>query len=317
MTNSATKSLKVHELQSEHNDEQSGVVTTLNKLLFDLNFSQKQLSRKIGISSTTLSQILNGSYVYDKNNSVWIQIERFIEKVTGEIFETELLRKVHRVLNQTFKEKKIAVITSCSGAGKTTAIERYCYINQDAVVIRVTEVFNVKFMLQKMMQSIDVEFDRLSKQQMFESLSEMLQRKPRLFVIDEAERLHVSELETLRDLFDQGNIGLCLIGLGNLRKILQTGHARKMDLVQLYSRVSYTEVVNILSARDVRLVFGKLAPKNKVSDKLCQKLSNEFASRGGLRAIINIAEYAAILAEKNNCNVDDEMIPDVIQKVTL
>ena len=312
MTN-ALKSPSVYSLQSE----QSGVVTALNKLLFDLNFSQNSLARKIGISSSVLSQILAGSYLYDKSNSVWIQIEKFIEKVTGEIFETELLRKVHRVLNQTFKEKKIAVITSCSGAGKTTAIERYCLINQEAVIIRVTEVFNVKFMLQKMMQSIDAEYEGLSKQQMYESLSEMLQRKQRLFVIDEAERLHVSELETLRDLFDQGNIGPCLIGLSTLRKILQTGHTRKMDLVQLYSRVSYTEVVNILSAKDVRLVFGKITPKNKVSDKMCSKLSYEFASKGGLRAIINIAEYAARLSDKVQADVDDDMIPDVIQKVTL
>lgn len=296
---------------------QYDIVTALNKLLFDLNFSQNQLARKIGISSGVLSQILNSQYEYDPSNTVWSQVERFLSKVTGDFFETELMRKVHRILNQTFKEKKIAVITSCSGAGKTTAIERYCYINSEAAIIRVTEVFNVKFMLQKMMQSIDAEYDGLSKQQMFESLSSMLSRKPRLFVIDEAERLHVAELETLRDLFDQGNIGLCLVGLADLRKILQFGHKKKMDLVQIYSRVSYTSVVNILSSKDVRMVFDKFTPKHKVSEKMCSRLSSEYSSRGGLRAIINIAEYAAKYAAKNDCDVTDDMIPDVISKVTL
>jgi len=289
----------------------------LKRLIEVLGFSQNQLSRKIEISSSVLSQILKAKYEYDKDNSVWVQIEKFLNEINGDIFETELYTKVHKILNQTFKEKIITVITSASGAGKTLAAKRYCFINHDAMQIRITEVFNVKFLLQKMMQSVDAEWEGYSKQHMFESLSDMLRKKPRLFVIDEAERLHVPELETLRDLYDQGNIGLCLIGQEILRKVLQEGHTRKKDLVQLYSRIAFSKVVNILTPKDIIMVFDKFCPDYDLSENKIKKLSSYYAAKGGIRAIENIAKYAAKNAKKYEYTVNDEFIDNVISKISL
>lgn len=294
------------------------VAAQLKRLIQKLNFSQNQLAQKIGVSSSVLSQILTGEYDYNPDNFVWLQVFKFLEKADSKIYETKCLRTIWRMLNQAYKDKEIAVITSVSGAGKTTAIEQYCLMNHYAVHIRVTEVFKVKYMLQKMMQSIGAEYLGMNSQQMFESLSDALQRKERLFVIDEADRLNTSELELLRDFFDQGNIGLCLVGLETLRLKLRKGESLKENLVQLYSRVAYQKVVDILEPDDVKMILADKFPKNKISKEKYAELSKRFKNHGGLRAIIKLANLAGLMAERNGISaVDDELISDAIRELVL
>lgn len=311
------------------NDDEEGrkiakkIAIELNNFLNNLKFSQNDVARKIGVSNSVISQIIDGEYKYNAANSVWIQIEKFLEKVNGEIFETELLRTVYRSLNKAFNEKKLAVISSCSGAGKTTAIERYCLINPDAIVIRVTEVFKVKYMLQKMLQAIGVEWKGYNAQQMFEALTLALHRKPRLFIIDEAERLHTQELEMLRDIYDEGNIGLVLVGLAKLRTVLKESQDGKSEeLVQVYSRVAYVDIVNILSAGDVRMILDRRCPGHKISENVCEQLAEKYAGKGGLRAIIKIADVLPAIAKGNwkeigTKEIVDATVPFGIHQVTL
>jgi DNA transposition AAA+ family ATPase len=72
-------------------------------------------------------------------------------------------------------------------------------------------------------------------------------------LVDEADRLKITSLEQLRAIFDEGNLGLVLIGMHGLEK-------RLARYAQFYSRIGFVHEFRRLRSAEVRqlLVQGWL-----------------------------------------------------------
>jgi len=96
-----------------------------------------------------------------------------------------------------------------------------------------------------------------------------------LVVIDEADRLKMTGLEQVRDIFDRGGIGVVLVGMPGLER-------RLVRYAQLYSRIGFVHEFRTLSPAEVRvLLVGWRPPGVKLPEDL-------LADAEGVAALIRI-----------------------------
>ncbi len=74
-----------------------------------------------------------------------------------------------------------------------------------------------------------------------------------LIVIDEADRLKMTGLGQMRDIYDQGDIGLVGLGMPGLER-------RLSRYAQLYSRLGFVHEIGPLGPAEVRALLGRWRP---------------------------------------------------------
>lgn len=234
--------------------------------------SQNKASKMLnGVSSATISQILNGNTELVAD-SMWTNIEKQLRLKLGkrssqewQIVQTQDFKLLFGLFSDAQNYANVFGIVGDAGTSKTTAIKEYAADNTNVYSLSCSEFWNKKYFLQELLQAMGRDFSGLTVAEMMnEAINQCLKRDNPLIILDEADKLTDQVLYFFITLYNklEDNCGIILIATDHLKKRIERGlRINKKGYKEIYSRigrkfielkgVSYTDVVQVCQANGI------------------------------------------------------------------
>ena len=266
--------------------------------------TQKQVSKETDLSTATISQFLDGSYKGD-NEKVKTIIDKYIEMTKdrgnnspGVTFYKDLYntKEALFICKYAHLNNDIALICGEAGAGKTTALNYYKDNNIGVVMVTADPCCSsASGILKRIMKTLNRAI-RSDKSLMMDDLIEHLKGSNKLLIIDEADHLTLSALQTIRTLNDKAGIGVVLSGNDKIYKQMYSGQ-KSYEFDQIKTRaIARRRVINTYTLNEISKIFNT-ADKNLIA------ILSDIAENECLRTAIKLYKIASnqntILSEKN------------------
>ena len=248
--------------------EQKTKITANLQSFCDLQGSQNKASKMLnGVSSATISQILNGNIDLVADD-MWRTIESQIKIATPTewvLVETRDFKALTKYLLDAKYHSNVFAIIGDAGSGKTKAIEQ-CVLNTENVYrLSCSEFWNKKYFLQELLQSMGRDYSGLTVAEMMqESINQILKKDKPAIILDEADKLTDQVLYFFITLYNklEDRCGIVLCATDHLDKRIKRGlKINKKGYKEIYSRigrkcielkgVGFTDVAQVCMANGI------------------------------------------------------------------
>ncbi len=258
--------------------------------------SQNKFAGLVGIGGSTLSRWFAGSL--ENTAAQDAAICNFLEKEEKrkEIItvnsmgyvETEVSRRIWNALDYSALTRCIGIIYGDAGVGKTTTLKEWHKHRKDAIAIKADRIrgSRSKALLKLLARSLRTQ-DYGQLDDMYCSIVEKLKHEDRVIVVDEAQHLSLGNIELLRDIYDDSETAIVLVGNEKLYNKIAADKGK--DYAQLFSRIGIKEHVltNDTTRKDVKNICVG------VDDDGIDFLYSIARNAGGLRSAVIIYANAS------------------------
>ena len=209
---------------------------------------------------------------------------------------------VENLLNKPRNIPKMGLIYGEPGLGKSqTALWLAC--KYDAIYLRATNLMTGRWLLEEIAKEMD-EIPRYLTSDNFNLIVQKLKQKPQLIIIDEIDYLmnNLKTIEILRDIHDETNCPIILVGMGLAHKKLERYN-------HLFDRFSEILKFEIFSINDLKQIFAQLSEILFTPDAIefIHKKYNRF------RQIVQLINQFEIVAKDNNLTeITKEIVEEII-----
>lgn len=236
-------------------------ITRIKALLEQSIVTQAQIAKEIGVSPSTVNQLLNGNYKADpapmmQKLANWLTArdQRADAPRDPGFVMTETAKQIIADMNYALATESIVIIHGISGVGKTTALREFQRTNNNIWVIT-TSPSRATMMecMYELAMVLGMENAPRQRGQLARALRRRLLNTKGLIVVDEADHLDRPTLEELRILVEEVGIGMVLVG--NSRVYTQlSGGPRSEDFARLFSRIAKKRALTKAKKADVMAV---------------------------------------------------------------
>lgn len=236
----------------------SDVISRVKALLEQSTVTQAQIAKEIGVSGSTVNQLLNGNYKADPTAMVqklanWLTArdQRADAPRDPGFVMTETAKQIMADMGYALTTQSIVIIHGISGVGKTTALREFQRNNNNVWVITTSPS---RATMTECLYELAMELGMENAPRLRGPLARALRRRLRntkgLIVVDEADHVDRPTLEELRILAEEVEVGLVLVG--NSRVYTQlTGGPRSEDFARLFSRIAMKRALTKAKKADV------------------------------------------------------------------
>lgn len=270
----------------------------------DRNYSQARIAREVGISATTLSQWMSGTYAGD-NEGVEAKIGRWYDKLqtsratasamptAPEFVETPSAARVLAALRYAQVAGDIAVIYGGAGMSKTTSIREYARRAPNVWHATMTPASaGVVTCLEEIAEAVSAAGAAGGAARLHRAICRRVADTGGLLVIDEAQHLSVAALDQIRSIHDATGVGIALVG-NEAVYARMTGGNRAAYLDRLFSRIGKKVRLIRPTAEDVRALIACWG----IDDAKCMATLQDIASKpGALRGLTKTLRLASMHA---------------------
>lgn len=279
------------------------VIARVREEISRRGLSQAQVAREAGISPSSLTQLLGGTYAANPRKMT-VRLAQWLARLSQQRAQpvmpqapgwvsTPTAERILAALAYAHMAGDVAVIYGGAGVGKTTAAREYAARFPNIWIATMTPATaGVTTALEEVCLALGFRELPGGGARMQRELIARLQGSEGMLVIDEAQHLSVAALDALRALHDATGIGLALMG-NELIYARMTGGTRAMWLDRLFSRIGRRLRVQ----RAVRDDVARLAAAHGVEDAACVRRLVEIGSQAGaLRGVGKVLRLARMMA---------------------
>ncbi len=212
----------LNEDQSLKPNQRTDITERVRKFLDEHRITQASVAREVGISTTTISEVLRLQYKGHTSDAQLVKLHNWLELAARrenivhnrEWVETSVAREILSVAGIVAETCKIGVVFGPSHIGKTFTLKAVEGDQRfgDPVLIRVDETLVRPFAL---CRAIAARFELSTNgtfDTVFRRVVKRLEGTKRMVVFDEVERVAYRTLEMIRDLHDQTGCPVLMSG---------------------------------------------------------------------------------------------------------
>jgi len=217
----------------------------LRQVMSDEGLSLRVIAPQIGVSFGALGPWLNGTYSGTSDN-VTRKVQEYFDRraevaalpVSEEerfpvTVQTGVLAAVSKAVRSCHLKGKIGIVTAQSGSGKTRAVKAYRDQYTGVILVECHHSFPARMVLMAIAQACGVE-ERGSIHELLQAICDKMRGSGWVLILDEAEHLKSSVLDTVRRINDWAGIGIVYVGLPRFMAQMQN---MRRDYSYIWNRV--------------------------------------------------------------------------------
>jgi DNA transposition AAA+ family ATPase len=277
--------------------------------------SHAKLAEQLKVSKQDVGSWVNGKFeklgkraLGDLNR--WYDVfKRRADKAAAQagFVETATAERIIGVFAYCHDERSLGAVYGGAGVGKTYAARYYqsLYARNVFIMTASPEVSTVHPMLEELSRALGLEEQLGGSRALSRACRAFLARAKRpLLIIDEAQHLSLSALESIRSIQDEVECGLVLMGNVMVYERL-TGGTRAAHFAQLFSRVAIQAHIKAPTRDDVHQIIETRGLKDAPAIDALITISK----RGGaLRAVSRVLSLSVKAADGNVMRVRIEHV---------